>query len=178
MSLHVEEDSKGKSWVIWEQEFSSSCGPACVYMIYCMVSRQSKVGGEEYIRNLVTKYGVKFWDLAFPSGSGTNIGQLGKVLHDLGMNVNANYLTTNDLNSLTLTAKETKPAILHVKWDVTGGHFVVCAGRSGNNIIILDPYYGLREIPSKLFPDYNPKSKYQSLKTREGRFTGWNVRLK
>jgi ABC-type bacteriocin/lantibiotic exporter with double-glycine peptidase domain len=180
MSQHIQKDSTGKDWIMWKQEQFNSCGPACIYMVSCLASRQTKIGGEKYIRDLISKYGVTFWDLALPSGSGSNILQLSKVLRDLGFRVDSNNLSPKDLKSLTLVANEQKPAILHVSWNPApnGGHFVLCVGKKNSNIIILDPFYGLREVASLNFPKYIPAQQCSpSGETLTGEFSGWYSRL-
>lgn len=45
---------------------------------------------------------------------------------------------------LTDHASPDKPAICRVGWDGgNGGHFFVCVGANGGNLVFLDPYFGL-----------------------------------
>lgn len=174
-------DSSGKSYVLWTQDLGSSCGPACCFMVYCMVKRQSHVGGEEYQRNLAVKYGAKLQDLQ-TGGPGVGSGLLKKILEDQGLKIDHRQLAVGELASMMITSSEARPIIFHIKWSF-GGHFVVCAGSNRAGAVILDPWYGLVEVPipsgialkfKSIFDtglDYSPTSK------DSGTFSGWFARV-
>jgi hypothetical protein len=175
-------DSSGKNYILWTQDLGSSCGPACCFMVYCMVKRQSHIGGEEYQRDLAIKYGAKLQDLQ-TGGPGVGSGLLKIILEDQGLKIDHRQLAVGELAPMFLSASEDRPIIFHIKWPTVGGHFVVCAGSNRTGAIILDPWYGLVEVPipsgisltlKSIFDtgiDYSPTSK------NTGTFSGWFARV-
>ena len=64
------------------------------------------------------------------------------------------------------------PAILRVKWDNPGAHFVVCIGdRDPNRIWYLDPWYGMVNNPKGIFPLYDTSTGTFGAGAGTGRFT-------
>jgi hypothetical protein len=53
-------------------------------------------------------------------------------------------------------ARPDSPAIVHIGWTGGGGHFVIVKGSVAGNLLVLDPYYELQEVPLATFPAYNP----------------------
>jgi hypothetical protein len=41
-----------------------------------------------------------------------------------------------------------KPAICRVEWTNGDGHFIVCVGQVGTDLVFLDPYFGLVTVPA------------------------------
>lgn len=173
MAHYIVKDSTGVDRVIWSQEMNSSCGPACCYMVVCMIKKISMAGGEAFMRNLAIKYGATIFDLLV--GSGTYGTQLRQILIDNGLRVDSRFRAENEYWSMALAASEERPMILNVAWENGGGHWVVCVGANRNGAIILDPWYGLSEIPLAALPAYNPDKKGQSVNSTNG-FSGWFVR--
>ena len=173
MAHQIARDSTGVERIIWSQELNSSCGPACCFMVVCMVRRQSMAGGEAFMRGLAMRYGASIFDLM--TGAGTSLQQLRSILVDNRIRLDGRYRAEKELWSMALAASEDRPMILHVAWQNGGGHWVVCAGANRSGAIILDPWYGLSEVPLAALPAYNPARKGQSVVSTNG-FSGWFLR--
>ena len=67
--------------------------------------------------------------------------------------------TTHNPGRYFLTGRCTvnTPAICNVAWDGGGGHAILCVGTAPGttNVVILDPWYGLVEIPIANLPRYD-----------------------
>lgn len=182
---YVARDSRGGSHVLWGQEWGSSCGPASCYMVVCSVRQSTMGGGEAFMRNLAVRYGATLADMFSPTGAGTYVAQLKSILEANGLRINARQYVQAEYTAKILTASEAKPIIFHVGWYAldntnqwvrTGGHFVVCVGMNGSDAIILDPWYGLVEIPLAALPEYNPAMQSYG-GSNSGIFTGWIVQV-
>ena len=92
------------------------------------------------------------------TGDGTNIGSYTHALTKLGIHSAKTWNPPNDdrLKRFLQNAHPDSPAIAHVGWTGGGGHFVIVKGTLGANLLVLDPYYGLQEVPLATFPAYNP----------------------
>jgi hypothetical protein len=174
MGQYVVKDSAGVGHIIWRQELNASCGPACCFMVVCMVNRMSMAGGETFMRNLAMKYGASIFDLLV--NPGTNGSQLRAILTGNGIKLDPRWKVEGEHWSLALSASEEKPMILFVQWSDGGGHWVVCAGSNQYGAIILDPIYGLSEVPLSTLPAYNPQAKGQSV-VGNNRFSGYFIRV-
>lgn len=184
---YVARDSSGFNRILWGQEWGSSCGPASCYMACCSVTQSTLGGGEAFIRQLTIKYGATITDLM--TGAGASAGQLAKVLEGQGIKVDMKHYAQAEYAPMILAAAETRPIIFHVAWYArndkrtwvgNGGHWVVCVGAIGSAAVILDPWYGLMEIPMVALPNYNPETPNQSRNaaTSEswGQLSGWLIR--
>jgi len=148
MTYQVEKDSDGVSEILWLQERSQSCGPACVFMIECMRAQACLVGGEERVRRIMS---------LLPQGYTENNGTaaytaLAAALVQAG--VTAKAIFTGTVPSFFASAKY--PFIARIGWPNGGGHFIVCAKKTrGGAIVCLDPWYGLNETAAKALPAYS-----------------------
>ncbi len=189
MGQYIAKDSMGVEHVIWSQEWGSSCGPACCYMVVCMVKRATQVGGEAFMRDLAVRHGSSFFDLSVGAGiSGQRIQQ---ILVDNGLAVDSRTILAGEYLSLIQAASELKPVIFLVQWlnGYAGGHWVVCVGANSSGAIILDPIYGLSEVPLSELPAYNPTARGQCVAptivsdpvlgdvTTRNQFSGFFVRV-
>lgn len=185
---YVAKDSRGISRVLWGQEWGSSCGPASCYMTCCSVTQSTLGGGEAFMRTLAMKYGASVLDL-MTGGPGTDLEQLKKILSDNHVRVDGKRYAEAEYLGMIRAASERKPIIFHVAWlrydgvkdwVRSGGHWVVCVGTIGDWAVILDPWYGLREIPLIDIPTYNPDTPNQSKSTASGswgQLSGWLLRV-
>jgi hypothetical protein len=145
-------------------------------MVVCLVKKMSFGGGETFMRNLAIKRGVHILDLLLEDGSGTYVRDLQEILIDNGVRVDSRIqVQQKELPGMVASASEGRPIILHVAWYPRGGHWVVCIGTNSSGAIILDPWYGLSEIPLSALPAYDPKNKGQSTASPNA-FSGWYVR--
>jgi len=171
-------DSSGRSHVLWTQDLGSSCGPACCFMVLCMVKQQSLSGGEEFQRSLALKYGAKLQDLQ-TGGAGVGSAMLKRILEDQGLAIDHRQLATGEIVPMLLASSERRPIIFHVAWPSSGGHFVVCAGSNRAGAVILDPWYGLVEVPLTFGGSGVPKAglPYNPRPNAQGAFSGWFARV-
>ena len=68
-----------------------------------------------------------------------------------------------------------KPALAHVAWVGGGGHFIVCLGKHGTDMLWLDPFYGVVLCPHQ----EDATGDGLEYKTNQGSFgqgsnTGWS----
>jgi hypothetical protein len=185
---YVARDSSGVDRILWGQEWGSSCGPASCYMVCCSVTQSSLGGGEAFIRQLAMRYGASIFDLM--SGAGTYAGQLKQILENQDMRVDSNQYAVAEFVSKIVASSELKPIIFHVAWYTrdnhqqwvgNGGHWVACVGAVNAAAIILDPWYGLMEVPLVSLPDYNPETPNQSRNPATagswGLLSGWLINV-
>lgn len=141
-------DSDGGSQILWLQERTQSCGPACVFMIECMRAQASLAGGEERVRAIMS---------LLPQGYTENNGTaaytaLASALGQAGITAKASF--TGNVASFFASARY--PFIARIGWPNGGGHFIVCAKKTrGGAIVCLDPWYGLNETPASALPAYS-----------------------
>jgi hypothetical protein len=148
--------SGNQQYRLFRQEKTSSCGVACAMMVIKL--KQNKELDEVTIRNAFTK--------AEGSINKDHTGH--RNFDDLGCShqpiigvlaehkISANLAAYDKVAKWIKTATPSKPVILNIKWGVSGqngGHWVVCVGHS-QNLICLDPWYGLVESQTSLFPFY------------------------
>jgi hypothetical protein len=158
-------------------------------MTCCSVTQSSLGGGEAFMRTLAMKYGASILDL-MTGGPGTTGTQLKKILADNHVKVDGKRYAVAEFMPMIVAASERKPVIFHVAWyksngaadwKRSGGHWVVSVGTIGNWAVILDPWYGLREIPLIDLPNYNPGTPNQSLNLAtapsRGELSGWLLRV-
>lgn len=126
------------------------------------------------MRALAVKHGTEIFDVLW--GRGTTAGVLRKILLDNGLRVDRRFRAQEEYWSMALAASQEKPMILHVSWENGGGHWVVCVGATRYGAVILDPWYGLSEVPLLALPSYNPGKKNQSVDTLN-RFSGTFIRV-
>lgn len=148
MGYEVRNDSDGVGQIVWLQERSQSCGPACVYMIETMRAQMCLVGGEERVRQLMA---------LLPNGYTESNGTaaytaLAAALQKANILATASYAT--GVAAWFTSARF--PFIARVGWPSGGGHFIVCARRTrGGQIVCLDPWYGLNETAESALPAYS-----------------------
>jgi hypothetical protein len=185
---YVATDSSGRQRVLWGQELNGSCGPASCYMTCCSVRQSTLGGGEAFMRHLAVRHGASL--LSMIEGTGVYADKLKSVLIDEGLTVDLNQYAEAEFVPLILSASERRPIIFHISWYRrdnrsswvgNGGHFVVCVGAVGSAAVILDPWFGLNEIPFAALPAYNPSRPNQSLDPATsqnwGQISGWMVRV-
>ncbi|WP_043341425.1 cysteine peptidase family C39 domain-containing protein [Belnapia moabensis] len=183
---YVATDSGGVARVLWGQEWGQSCGPACCYMVVCSASQSTGAGGEAFMRSLAVKHGATLFDMI--AGAGTYVSQLADILEDNGLKVNSAQYAVGEWKAKIAAASERKPIIFHVQWAArdaksqwvgNGGHFVVCVGLSRGGAVILDPWYGLLEMPLDALPVYNTNMQSVDLNKAQtaGYLSGWLVQV-
>lgn len=147
MGYDIGNDSDGTSHIVWLQERSQSCGPACVYMIETMRAQMCLVGGEERVRQLMA-----LLPNGYTEANGTAAyTALAAALQKANIQATASYTT----GVAAHFAAARFPFIARVAWPSGGGHFIVCARRTrGGQIVCLDPWYGLNETAESGLPAY------------------------
>lgn len=148
-------DSRGRYHYVLMQEFTTSCGPACVAMVEGLYFQICRENGEGRARELSQNYPGR-WTLA---GGTDAMMNLSYVLNAEGIRAyGATNVTPEGVwNYLRFYAKESTPVIVRVGWSGGGGHFVVCPfvdpdGRA----FFRDPWYGLHEVARSDMPNYSP----------------------
>ncbi|MEK6478363.1 C39 family peptidase [Catalinimonas sp. 4WD22] len=149
--------SSGNPYRLFKQEKSQSCGVACAMMVLKL--KQNRELDEGTGRRFFGKAegavnldgaGVRDFD-ALGSTQSPIIGVLSKY------GIQTNQVAPQYVEKWLRLATPTKPVILGVDWGVSGvgqgGHWVVCV-QYGQKLVCLDPYYGLVETLSSLFPFY------------------------
>ena len=166
-------DSSGTSHEICMQKLDNSCTAACVAMVVRVVAgtgcdestARSTIAA--YIR---AKYGTDKIYFAFKE-DGIDPEKLGSALSDLKVSSahTKHAKTWDELRSLyTEKCSFKKPGITGVYWDGGGGHCLVCLGKVGTNLLILDPIFGPQEIDPGVFPRYNAVPHYPSTEGHGG----------
>jgi len=157
----------------FKQDFDNECGPSCVVMIARIFDKGLSMNDCRYkVAGVDGRHQASFssnWTLDW-----SYISSLAYVLSSQGIQ-NARTrknLSANNYKKLVFEESSPKtPSILRVQWRnkftapdflYTGGHFVVCFGKSTVNenlVNILDPGYdtGPVLVPNwGLYPDYAP----------------------
>jgi hypothetical protein len=160
MPWHNVNDSSGDAFRCFQQEKTQSCGVACTMMILKLIQNREIDEGtcrlqfteaEGSINLVNTQYGLTR-DF---NAAGTEKSPIISVLSKY--KVSANQVAKKYVGKWIKGARPQKPVILGVDWGVSGqgqgGHWVICA-KYGTKLVCLDPYYGLVETLSNLFPFY------------------------
>ena len=148
-------DNDGLQQDIWMQERDDTCGPACVYMIECLLRQSCIVGGERrvaFLTSLLPK--------GYREGSGTqSYSALRQVLERIGIGAAAAHLT----NMRQFVSEGFFPFIARVGWTNGGGHFVVATKTtSSGDLVCLDPWYGLVQPSLINLPAYSVQANYRA----------------
>ena len=128
----------------------ANCGPATLCMIVRHVTKNVVATGMRgaKVRNIRPASNVTVQQAI-------NFGSDGSDFYDLVTVLQTQYSALNarlaDLTSgsgraplstqLETDCSPTTPALCHIAWD-RGGHFTMCLGPSGGNLLFDDPYYG------------------------------------
>jgi len=153
-------DGEGNQFDCFLQERDQSCGVACTMMLLKLIQRRQIDEGtcrgyftkaEGTSNQTPTKYGFqRDYD-----ATGTTQSPIISVLSKY--KISANQVARKFVGKWIKEARPGKPVILGVDWGVSGvgqgGHWVVCV-KHGKNLVCLDPWYGLIETQSNLFPFY------------------------
>lgn len=149
-------DSRGRLHYVLTQEYTTSCGPACVAMAEGAYRMQCMVDGEGRARQLSQRYPGR-WTAA---GGTEAMMNLSYVLNAEGVRTyGATNVTPGGLYSyLSFYAQERTPAIVRVGWSGHGGHFVVVPYVDPDGRVFFhDPWYGFHECNASDLPAYNPR---------------------
>ena len=151
MSHIVNLDSDGVQHVIWLQDKSDTCGPACIYMIECNRRLQSVIGGEERVKKITA-----MMPNGYVEGAGTQaIAALAQTLDTIGISAHAKF--ENNMANYLDSARF--PVIVNISWAGGGGHYAVAVKTTrSNDVVFLDPYYALVEKPHSIGGSYRISS--------------------
>lgn len=165
--INIERDSHGRTYQIWKQDQASSCGVASIWMARG-IARSASFNEEEwtlaqriYSGAVASALGevhappsgpMSLNPRRFPSDQSsmgstfTNFGlfarQVAAGLRNEGLRADHTSLIGNppkiDHNKISLT----KPAIVLIQWNGSGGHFVVVGRCTARQVSFLDPWDG------------------------------------
>lgn len=149
--------SSGDNYRLFTQEKQQSCGVACTLMVLKLL--QNREIDEATVRRYFADQegtgnrdasGARNFDVTGTTQSPI-IGVLAKY------KVAANQVARPYVGKWIKEASPAHPVILGVDWGVSGagqgGHWVVCV-QYGSKLVCLDPWYGVVESLSSLFPFY------------------------
>ncbi len=159
MSWQNGADSAGNQYRWFQQEKTQSCGCACVMIVLKLLQNREidEVTARSYFsiaEGAINRdhEGQRDFNLTGSTQSPI-IGVLSKY------KISANQVARLYVGKWIKEAKPSKPVILGVDWGVSGvgqgGHWVVCVSY-GTKLVCLDPWYGVVESLSNLFPFYFP----------------------
>ncbi|HZP07629.1 MAG TPA: papain-like cysteine protease family protein [Terracidiphilus sp.] len=148
-------DSSNRSFQICYQAANESCFPASLAMArYYKTGRRAPEALARFAvqigSNSSASLNMRDWDNNF-----TYYVEMGRGIAQAGLAYSAH---TPGAYFLCNRCTTTYPAICNVTWNGGGGHAVVCLGQvpAGNTIVILDPWFGLQEVPIAGLPSYDP----------------------
>ena len=146
----IKVNHNGRWYTIYKQEWGQDCGPTCVAMAkLCLTGVGSDI---EWLRKhtkaklvspaieaRIQSLGMKSRD------QGTYTINLPPLAKSIGLQAEYKFVPPSTLLSSLQSSGHNKVFICHINWDNQGGHFVVVphVGR-GNEVVVLDPYYGLQ----------------------------------
>ena len=165
--IRLERDSYGRTYQIWQQQQENSCGVACVWMARG-IARQASFAEEEWdlavrmylgaVAGTLGTLGVSpsgpmtFDSRAFPANQNTMANtfasfglyatQVAMALRNERLSVTHTTLSGNPPKIASERIAYNKPAIVLVKWDGPGGHFVVVGRCTSHHVSFLDPWNG------------------------------------
>ena len=178
MPAHVVSDSGGTIYYLLTQEYGMSCGPASVAMVNSIYKQICMTDPEGDTRRI-----SQLFPGAYNATSGTMMDNLTRILNTLSIKnggvtseASGTALFTNLRNNVTAT----RPAILHI--DYGGGflHFAVCVKATPTTVTMLDPWFGLQEIPGPNLPAIGAgcnsgAERCTPGQTRSGNFSLWVI---
>ena len=163
MAWQVGNDTNGTARNWYKQEKTQSCGVACAMMIVRLL--QNKSLDETTVRAMFTNaegsVNVGFDGIRNFNQTGTTQSPIIGVLANY--KISANQVARDHVGKWIKAASATKPVILGVDWGIAGvgqgGHWVVCLNwPSGGQCVVLDPWYGVVDSGTGLFPVYFARS--------------------
>ena len=182
-----EVDSSGGRHQFLMQRMGMACGPTCVATVVRAVKNsqlseagaRSRVFAEESDKH---GFGVTA-QLDAAQKDGTYMTSLTGALSSLGVQSAYTNKPGNDVQLLRILerARPDKPAIAQVSWTGGGSHFIVVKEKIGGNLVVLDPYFGLQEVPVANFPNYAPqpsgtcRAMNSNAQSNNGTFLRWVV---
>lgn len=173
-------DEDGITHIGWWQERNFSCGPACIYMVESALRAASLSGGERRIRTLMTDhFSDSLPELVLNTQDdfgtrGTSIGRLLRALRAEGWKCKPQTDLPFPWTQAVL------PMIAHITWADGGGHFVaVMRTTTLNKAVVLDPWFGLQQVPVGSLPSYNARpSPHARGRSRQGGcFSGLHIQV-
>jgi len=178
MPAHVVADSASNIYYLLTQEYNMSCGPACVAManaIYKQICTNDPEGATRRLSQL--------FEGAYHPDRGTMMDNLVHILTTMNIrNTGVQQEATGAalLSGLRSKVTDTRPAIIHVEFNNGAKHFVLCARvLSGDQVVILDPWYGLQEVDGNHLPAYGAQCSTQDKCTAgqqgPGNFSLWVI---
>ena len=156
-------DSKGRSHYVCDQQYTMSCGPACVAMTEHYYKGMCMISPEGRAQVLSQRYPG-----SFSLEKGTLTENLYQVLCKEGIKVYSPITVPQDktFDYFYQYVGDKTPAIALVKWASGGGHFVVCRMiDTDHTMVFLDPIHGVVEVARTDLP------RYRSGKITEAIFT-------
>ncbi|WP_353228610.1 hypothetical protein [Novosphingobium sp.] len=165
--INIERDSHGRTYQIWKQDQANSCGVASIWMARG-IARQTSFAEEEWglaqrvysgaVANALTNVQapnsgpMSLNPAAFTSNQSTMqntfasfglyMGQVASALRNEGLRAENTPLTGNPPRIADNKISLTKPAIVLISWDGSGGHFVVVGRCTSREVSFLDPWDG------------------------------------
>jgi hypothetical protein len=155
-----------RTYMVYQQHDVQNCGPSSIIMLVkqaldrdvAIGTAQTLVGqAERGLAPANAKISLKQMDARFHQwGAGgfgvgwTNGWALRDTLTKKWAALNLTESANGEITDLRPCTPQ-KPAICRVGWDGgNDGHFIVCLGKSGNDFLFLDPYYGVVATPEAL----------------------------
>lgn len=160
MAWTTQNDSNGVSHNVWMQERGASCGPSCCMMVVRLILQRT-LTSESSVLSLLDSTERHAWEqLGQVQGrsswesDGVFATSISQVLAKLKVS-SAYTVKTGSVASLCKRATLKRPAIMAIRWRGGGEHYTVCLGPQGmNNIVFLDPAYGVVETFATDLPKY------------------------
>ena len=121
---------------------------ACILEFYSMPKKQCEIA--EYTR-LTAEWndfgntnccedptkGCNNWNYLYGSK-----GSINDILSHFADIISTGINSTVSMSEITTILQSQKPFVIRWAWSAGGGHFLVCHGISGNNLYIMDPWFG------------------------------------
>jgi hypothetical protein len=167
--INIEQDSHGRTYQIWKQEQPTSCGVASIWMARG-IARRASFAEEEWGLAMRVYSGVVASALnqaASPSSGpmsinpaahanagvqssmgrtfsndGISARQVAAALQNEGLRAERHAVSGNSAHINPHKISISAPAIVFVKWDGPGAHFVVAGRCTAREVSFLDPWDG------------------------------------
>jgi len=148
-------DSKGYAHYVLDQEYSMSCGPACIAMVESYYKQVCLIGPEKRAQIISQQYPG-----AFSLEHGTHMENMSHVLNKEGVKAYGVTQVTPDkmfdyFYQFVGDGKKGTSAIISITWAGGNRHAVICRMvYPDQTVVFLDPTFGVIEVKRAELPKY------------------------
>ena len=137
----------GRWYTIYKQDWGMDCGPTCVAMAkLCLTGVGSDIDWlRKHTQAKLVSPGIaaKISALGLEPHQGTKRSNCLPLAKSIGLQAEYKHVPPSSLLGSLQASGHNRVFICHVKWNGPGGHFVVVPHVDGNEVVVLDPYYGI-----------------------------------